>query len=156
MKFTSLFFILFLISTFISAQTPQMARDAQIIQKKISDLVQAWNDFDSKKCSLQFSEDADFTNSSGTRVFGRKAIEQLQEKYFSTCNKSLHLKITDKKIRYITNDITSTDVLWEMDGSDSTKTGRGLFACVMTRSDDDWLITVMHVMTLSANPQDGR
>src|SRR6516165_1597053 len=107
MKYVSTMVILCFISVFTFGQTPQMARDAQTIQDRLSDLMQGWNNFDSKKFSLLFSEDADFINSSGERVNGRKAIEHLQGIYFSTCDKSSRLKIIDKKIRYITNDITS-------------------------------------------------
>jgi uncharacterized protein (TIGR02246 family) len=151
MKYISAFLFLFFISTITLSQTPQMARDAQTIQKRMSDLLRTWNELDSKQFSLLFSEDADFTNSSGTRVYGRRAIEQLQGKYFSTFDKSAHLKIIDKKIRYITNDITSVDAQWEIEGAGSTKSDKGFFVCIMTRSDDDWVITVMHIMILSTN-----
>jgi uncharacterized protein (TIGR02246 family) len=113
--------------------------------------MQGWNNFDSKKFSLLFSEDADFINSSGERVNGRKAIEHLQGIYFSTCDKSSRLKIIDKKIRYITNDITSVEAQWEITKKGITKFEKGLFVCIMTRSNKDWVITVMHIMPLSAN-----
>ena len=151
MKRIPSFLILLSISAISFAQTPQMARDAETIQNRMADLERAWNALDSKQFSLLFSEDADFTNSSGTSVFGRKAIEQMQAKYFSTFDNSAHLKIIDKKIRYITHDITSVDLQWEIEGGGSTKSEKGLFDCIMTRSHDDWVITVMHIIVTLSN-----
>jgi uncharacterized protein (TIGR02246 family) len=151
MKYISALLILLFIMIKPLAQTAQMARDAQTIQNHLSAILQAWNDFDSKRFSLKLSEDADFTNPSGSTAYGRKAIEQLQEKYFSACDKSSHFKMVNKKIRYITNDITSVDALWENENMRAKEISRGVFACIMTRNNNDWVITVMHVIKYASN-----
>lgn len=151
MKHISTIFILSFIPAFTFTQTPQMARDAETIQSRMADLSKTWNDHDSKKFSMLLSEDADFTNSSGESVNGRNAIELIQAKYFSFSNKLSRLKIISKKIRYITNDITSVDARWETEKTGSSGTNRGLFVCIMTRNREDWVIAVMHIMTLSPN-----
>ena len=63
---------------------------------------------------MAFSEEAEFTNVLGMSVYGSDSIQKDHEKSFATVFKNSSLKITGKKIRYITNDINSVDVWWEM------------------------------------------
>jgi uncharacterized protein (TIGR02246 family) len=146
--------IIFLsISTISFGQTPQMARDAQSIQDLLSDLSKAWNIHDAKAFSMSFAEDADFTNVRGMSAHGRTDIEKFHEKPFATWFSNSSLKITDKKIRFVTADITSVDAWWEMTGAKSPDgkdipLRKGLLNFIMTRAGDKWLITVMHNMDL--------
>ena len=145
-------FFLFIVAISIG-QTAQMAKDAESIQRLLSDLSNAWNVHDAKAFSMGFSEDADFTNVVGMSAHGRSEIEKFHEKSFSTWFKNSTLKMTDKKIRFITVDITAVDAWWEMTGAKDPDGKdipfrKGLLNVVLTRGDDKWWITVMHNMEL--------
>lgn len=138
-----------------AGQTVQMAQDSQNIQALLDAMSKAWNMHDAKTYSRAFSEEADFTDVLGISVFGRKAIQTLHEKSFAAGFKNSSLNITGKKIRYISNDILAVDVWWEMknaqaaDGKD-IPFSKGLASLLMTRDADQWLILIMHNMTLPA------
>jgi uncharacterized protein (TIGR02246 family) len=137
----------------VFGQTAQMVHDSQDIQILLDNLAKAWNVHDAKAFSMGFSEDADFTNVVGMSAHGRDSIEKFHEKPFATWFKNSSLKITEKKIRYITGDITEVDVWWEMTGAQAPSgkdipLRKGLINLVITRSGDKWLILIMHNMDL--------
>ena len=80
----------------------------------------AWNIHDARAYAMAFSEEADFTNVLGMSTYGRDSIEKVHEKSFTTIFKNSTLKITGKKIRYITNDILAVDVSVGNDGRKGT------------------------------------
>jgi uncharacterized protein (TIGR02246 family) len=153
MKHLFISFIFLALSTLDAGQTAQMVKDAQSMQKVLDDMSKAWDMHNAKEFSMLFSEDADFTNVRGMSAHGRTDIEKFHEKPFATWFKNSNLKITDKKIRFITADISSVDAWWEMTGA-QTPDGKdiplrkGLLNFIMTRGDDQWLIMVMHNMDL--------
>src|SRR5664279_6441154 len=108
---------------------------------------------------MGFSEDADFTNVMGITAYGRDSIEKFHEKSFATIFKNSSLKITGKKIRYITNDLTGVDVTWEMTGA-QTPDGKaipfrkGLINLLMIRYSDQWLILIMHCLLYTSDAAD--
>ena len=157
MKHLIISFIFLALSTLTAGQTAQMVKDAQSMQKVLDDMSKAWNMHNTKEFSMLFSEDADFTNVRGMSAHGRIEIEKFHEKPFATWFKNSTLKITDKKIRFITADISSVDAWWEMTGA-QTPDGKdiplrkGLLNFIMTRGDNQWLVMVMHNMDLPITP----
>lgn len=135
------------------AQTAQMVKDAQAIQNTLDNLSKAWNLHDAKAFSMEFSEDADFTNVRGMSTHSRDSIAIFHEKPFATMFSASKLKAMGKRIRFITADIAAVDSWWEMTGA-KTPDGKniplrkGLLNAVMTRDGENWLITVMHNMDL--------
>ncbi|HEY2348774.1 MAG TPA: SgcJ/EcaC family oxidoreductase [Puia sp.] len=135
------------------SQTVQMVQDAQNIQALLDSMSRSWNRHDARAFSMEFSEDADFTNTLGMTVYGRDSIAKFQEKSFATVFKNSTLNITGKKIRYITNDLTGVDATWEMAGA-QTPDGKeisprkGLMNMLMVRYSNRWLILIMHNMNI--------
>jgi uncharacterized protein (TIGR02246 family) len=136
-----------------AGQTAQMAHDAENVQALLDGMSRAWNIHDARVYSLAFSEDADFTNTLGITSWGRDSIQKVHEKSFATVFKYSSLKITDKRIKYITEDILSVDVYWEMkgvkapDGKD-IPLSKGFANLLLTRDDKLWGILTMHIMNL--------
>jgi len=133
--------------------TVQMVQDSQNIQALLYSMSKAWNLHDARAYSMAFSEEADFTNVLGMSAYGRDSIVKFHEKSFTTIFKNSSLKMTGKKIRYITNDIIAVDVWWEMNGVRSPDgknipLRKGLANTLMTRHGDQWLILIMHNMNL--------
>lgn len=142
-----------ILSNTTGAQTARMVSDAQSIQAVLADMAQTWNVADAGRFSSLFSEDADFTDARGINVHGREEIEKSHEKMVAVWFKNSSLKITDRKIRFITADIASVDAWWEMTGTNGPDgkdihPRKGLFNLIMTRGDDKWYITVLHDMEL--------
>jgi uncharacterized protein (TIGR02246 family) len=156
MKNFFLSFIFLVFSTHGIGQTAQMVKDAQDIQHILDGFSNAWDAHNAREFSMLFSEDADFTNLRGTSAHGRTEIEKFLDKPFTSQFKNATLKITDKKIRFITADIAAVDAWWEMagarnpDGKDIPPM-KGLLNFIMTRGDGKWFITVMHNMTPPSN-----
>ncbi|MEJ0082189.1 MAG: SgcJ/EcaC family oxidoreductase [Puia sp.] len=136
-----------------TGQTVQMVRDSENIQALLESMSKAWNTHDAGAYCMAFSEEADFTNTFGVNTYGRDSIQKDHEKSFATVFKNSSLKITGKKIRYITNDILAVDVWWEMMGSKASDgkdmpLRKGLANLLMTRNGEQWLILIMHDMKL--------
>lgn len=147
-----LFFIA-LISLVMVISVAGQNSDSTKISNVLNNFVDAWNKHDVKAFSMEFAEDADFTNVRGVSAHGRAAIEKFHTQPFATWFKNSNLKITDKKIRFITPDIAAVDAWWEMTGSQSPDgqdipLRKGLLNLLMTRSGERWVITVMHNLDL--------
>jgi len=152
--------LLTLISTFVTAQTSPnefTPSNRELEEKRIKEVltgsVEAWNRHDVKAFSMAFAEDADFTNVRGMSAHGRTEVEKFHAPMFATVFKDSHLTITDIKIRFITSDAAAIDERWEMTGAkgrdgQDIPLRKGLANFVMTRSNGQWLITVMHNMDL--------
>ena len=152
MKNFFLSFIFLVFSSHAVGQTAQMVKDAQSIQSLLDDFSKAWNAHNAKEFSMAFSEDADFTNLRGMSAHGRTEIKEFLDKPFASELKNATLKITDKKIRFITADIAAVDAWWELTGAQGhdakdTAPMKGLLNFLLTRGDGKWFITVMHNMT---------
>jgi uncharacterized protein (TIGR02246 family) len=125
------------------------AKEEEGIRKVLADFTGAWNSHDAKAFSMDFAEDADFTNVRGVSAQGRTEIEKFHAPRFATIFKDTHLTITDIKIRFIKPDVAEVDARWEMTGS-KTPDGKevplrkGLLDFVMTGEGGAWSITVMH------------
>src|ERR1700759_1519107 len=102
MKSLVVSFTFLTLSLITCAQTARMVKDAQTIQSVLTDLVKAWNIHDTGEFSILFSEDADYTDVHGMNVHGIKEIEKFCGKRIDGWVKNSLLKITDRKIRFIT------------------------------------------------------
>ena len=138
------------------AQTasPVPPPDEKPIQQLVFVFVGAWNKHDVHAFAETFAEDADFTNVRGIRAHGRGAIERFHAPVFETIFKQSHQTTTDVRIRFLTSNVASVDVRWEMTGStapDGTpvQLRKGLLNWLVTNHDGKWLITVMHNQDLT-------
>jgi len=130
------------------AQAPS-GNDEQPIRKLVANFVDAWNQHDAHAFAETFTEDADFTNVRGDSAHGRKAVEDFHAPMFATRFKNTHQTATDVKSRFLSSDIASADIRWEMTGAleaDGTPIPirKGLLNWVATRHGDRWRISVMH------------
>lgn len=152
----SLPLLLTFVSSYAFSQTvtpPNREQDEQGIKQTLTSSVQAWNRHDAKAFSMAFADDADFTNVVGMSAHGRAEIEKFHAPMFATRFKDTYLTMTDTKIRFLTPDIAAVDSHWEMTGAkgpdgQEIPLRKGLLNVVMTRSNGQWLTTVMHNMDL--------
>ena len=148
---------LFVVSALLFLTAPMFAadksQDSKTIIQTLTASVEAWNHHDAKAFSMVFAEDADFTNVVGMSAHGRTEIEKFHAPVFATRFKDSNLKMTDTKIRFITPELAAVDGWWEMTGAKGPDgheipLRKGLLNLVMTRSNSQWLILIMHNMDL--------
>ena len=132
-------------------QGPDM--DNQAIQNVLNDFAAAWNAHNVSRFSTLFAEDADFTNVKGVSRHGRTAFEEFHEPFFKTIWANSTLNITKKKVRLIKQDVAAVEAWWDLNGlrkpdGSHAPPRTGLLIFIMTKSNNDWIITVMHNMEL--------
>jgi uncharacterized protein (TIGR02246 family) len=139
--------------SFDSANDITRTIDDHALQNILNEFVAAWNAHDVKSFSKLFAEDADFTNVKGVSRHGRTAFEEFHDPLFKTIWAHSSITITKKKVRFIKQDVAAVDAWWDLtglkkpDGSDAPPR-TGLLIFIMTKSNNDWVITVMHNMDL--------
>ena len=158
------FSLLLLLSTFaagqamgVTAKSTASAKDEAEIEKVLAGFIEAWNKHDAKAFSMVFAEDADFTNVRGVGASGRVEIEKFHAPLFATRFKDTNGKMTKTKIRFIKADVAAVDAWWEMTGAKGPEgqdipLRKGLLNFVMTKTGEQWFITVMHNMDLPVTP----
>ena len=127
------------------------------IKQVLDRFIEAWNRHDAKAFSMVFADDADFTNVGGKSAHGRTEVEKFHAPKFATNLKDTHQTITETKVRFITSDVAAVDARWEMTGArrvdgQEVPLRKGLLNLIMTRSENQWLIKVMHNMNLPEQP----
>ena len=140
---------LLVIPILLSAQITPPSRAEEGIRKLVDDSMDAWNRHDVHAFAATFAEDADFTNVRGVGAHGRAAVEEFHTAPFATVFKSSHLTASQIQVRFLTSDLASVDVRWEMTGAlgpDGTPIPlrQGLLNWIVTHKDDRWLILIMH------------
>ena len=137
------------------AQTASPSQeDEKPIHQLVSDFMSAWNRHDAHAFAETFAEDADFTNVLGVGAHGRGPIERFHAPVFETIFKQSHQIATDVRTRFITPNVASVDVRWEMTGAtapDGTPIPlrKGLLNWLVRNREGRWLITVMHNQELT-------
>ena len=109
----------------------------------------AFDRHDAHECALRFVDDADFVSVSGLTFHGRKAIEDHYVSSFSSTLKDAHRTDTVKSIRFLSPDIASVDVDWEMTGARTADGSerpprKGLLEPVLVKQNGQWSIAVFH------------
>lgn len=125
------------------------AGDEKAIHLLVADFMDAWNQHDAHAFAETFTDDADFTNVRGDSAHGRRAVEDFHTPIFATRFKNTHITADEVKIRFLSSNLASADVRWEMTGAVDTDgtpipIRTGLLNWVVTRRGDRWLISVMH------------
>ena len=146
--------LLLVIPILLSAQTAPPARpEEEGIKKLVDSFVDAWNQHDVHAFAATFAEDADFTNVVGAGAHGRAAVEEFHAPVFTTVFKNSHLTVNNVQIRFLTPDVASVDVHWEMTGAVGSDgipipLRQGLLNWIVTRQEGRWLILIMHNQNL--------
>ena len=142
--------LLLVIPFLLSAQaTPPAPPEEEGIRKLVDSFVDAWNRHDVHAFAAVFAEDADFTNVRGVGAHGRAAVEEFHAPSFSTLFKSSRQTAKNIQIRFLTPDIASVDIRWEMTGAVGPDGApiplrEGLLNWSVTRKESRWLILIMH------------
>jgi uncharacterized protein (TIGR02246 family) len=149
-----LVFAVFLLLSFIPANSraqkqPSPDQDSAAIKQSVAAWEDAWNRHDAHATALRYVEDGDFSSTTGVESHGWKELEEHYNSIFTTFLKNAQRKDTVRTIRFLTPDIASVDIDWQMTGA-KTRDGqdvpfrKGLLTWIVTRHGADWLITIYH------------
>jgi uncharacterized protein (TIGR02246 family) len=144
-------FLLASFSTAVSwAQMPsQMDADSAAIKQCVAAWEDAWNHHDAHATAMRYVEDGDFSSTTGIPSHGWKELEDHYNAIFTTFLKGAHRTDTVKSIRFLTPEIASVDIDWQMTGA-KTREGqdvpirKGLLTWIVSKHDGQWMITIYH------------
>jgi uncharacterized protein (TIGR02246 family) len=132
------------------AQMPsKMDADSAAIKQCVAAWEDAWNKHDAHATAMRYVEDGDFSSTTGIPSHGWKDLESHYNEIFTTFLKDAQRTDTVKSIRFLTPEIASVDIDWQMTGA-RTRDGKdapnrkGLLTWIVTKHSGQWMITIYH------------
>ena len=128
---------------------PSMDQDSAAIKQSVAAWEDAWNRHDAHATAMRYVEDGDFSSTTAIDSHGWKDLEEHYASIFTTFLKNAQRKDTVRSIRFLTPEIASVDIDWQMTGA-KTRDGqdvpfrKGLLTWIVTKHGGDWLITIYH------------
>jgi uncharacterized protein (TIGR02246 family) len=145
---------IFLLFSFAAASSwaqkqPNRDQDSAAIKQSVAAWEDAWNRHDAHATAMRYVEDGDFSSLTAVDSHGWKELEEHYAAIFTTFLKDAQRKDTVRSIRFLTPEIASVDIDWQMTGA-KTRDGqdlpvrKGLLTWIVTKHDGQWLITIYH------------
>jgi uncharacterized protein (TIGR02246 family) len=132
------------------AQMPSnMDADSAAIKQCVAAWEDAWNRHDAHATAIRYVEDGDFSSTTGIPSHGWKELENHYNEIFTTFLKDAQRTDTVKSIRFLTPEIASVDIDWQMTGA-RTRDGKdapnrkGLLTWIVTKHNGQWMIAIYH------------
>ncbi|HWZ57154.1 MAG TPA: SgcJ/EcaC family oxidoreductase [Verrucomicrobiae bacterium] len=126
-----------------------MDADSAAIKQSVAAWSAAWNSHDAHATAMKYTEDGDFTNTTGIPSHGWKALEDHYNEIFTTFLKDAHRTDSVRSIRFLNADTASVDIDWQMTGA-KTRDGKdvpirkGLLTWIVTKHNGEWMIAIYH------------
>lgn len=137
-------------SALVWAQMPaKMDADSAAIKQCVAAWEDAWNRHDAHATAMAYVEDGEFSSTTGVPSHGWKDLEAHYNEIFTTFLKDAHRTDTVRSIRFLTPEIASVDIDWQMSGA-RTRDGKdapnrkGLLTWIVTKHNGQWMITIYH------------
>ena len=126
------------------------------IKKVVNNFETVFNKKDAKATVDLWSEDADYITHTGVLVHGRQELEKYFQNIFTQYYQTAHNKLFEPSIRLLKADIAAVDVKWEITGTTSPDgkpipTFSGIMVWTMTKEHNNWVIKIMHNVSLPAS-----
>ncbi len=128
---------------------PNMDQDSAAIKQSVAAWEDAWNNHDAHATARSYVEDGDFSSTTAVDSHGWKELEDHYNSIFTTFLKNAHRTDTVRSIRFLSPEIASVDIDWQMTGA-RTRDGqeipnrKGLLTWIMTKHNGKWMITIYH------------
>jgi len=128
------------------------------IEARLAAMAAAWDRHDAEAFVAGFADDVDFTNVFGLHVQGRAPVAAAHVAIFKGMFSDSALALTERRIRFIRDDVAAVDVRWEMTGARDPHgkpwpKRHGLISIIATEADGTWWFTVFHNQDLMSPEQ---
>ena len=149
MGLTVLLFVSFSAAVSWAQMPSSMDANSSAIKQCVAAWEDAWNRHDAHATAMRYVEDGDFSSTTGIPSHGWKELEDHYNSIFTTFLKDAHRTDTLKSIRFLTPEIASVDIDWQMTGA-KTRDGqdvpirKGLLTWIVTKHNGQWMITIYH------------
>jgi uncharacterized protein (TIGR02246 family) len=146
---TVLMFLAFCAASSRAQMAPNRDADSAAIKQTVAAWEDAWNRHDAHATAMRYEEDGDFSSTTGIPSHGWKELEDHYNAIFTTFLKDAHRSDNVKSIRFLTPEIASVDIDWQMTGA-KTRDGqdvpnrKGLLTWIVTKHNGQWMITIYH------------
>ena len=126
-----------------------MDAESAAIKQCVAAWEDAWNRHDAHATAMRYVQDGDFSSTTGIPSHGWKELENHYNEIFTTFLKDAQRTDTVKSIRFLTPEIASVDIDWQMTGA-KTRDGKdapnrtGLLTWIVTKHNGQWMITIYH------------
>src|ERR1700680_1696029 len=146
---TVLLFLTFSAASSRAQMPSKMDGDSAAIKQCVAAWEDAWNKHDAHATAMRYVEDGDFSSTTGIPSHGWKDLESHYNEIFTTFLKDAQRTDTVKSIRFLTPEIASVDIDWQMTGA-RTRDGKdapnrtGLLTWIVTRHSGQCMITIYH------------
>jgi uncharacterized protein (TIGR02246 family) len=146
---TVLLFLTFSAASSRAQMPSKMDTDSAAIKQCVAAWEDAWNRHDAHATAMRYVEDGDFSSTTGIPSHGWKDLESHYNEIFTTFLKDAQRTDTVKSIRFLTPEIASVDIDWQMTGA-RTRDGKdapnrkGLLTWIVTKHNGQWMITIYH------------
>ena len=135
----------------LRAQSQPGAADADsaAIKQVFTDFYENFSRHDAHAASMDFAEDADFTNMRGIHSHGRKEIENRLASLFRGGLKEAARTDIVRSIRFFSPDVAAVDADTTITGTKASDGSmvpprKGLMIVTMTKLNGHWLISTFH------------
>lgn len=123
--------------------------DSAAIKQVFTDFYANFSRHDANAASMNFAEDADFTNMRGIHSHGRKEIENRLASLFQGALKEATRTDIVRSIRFFSPDVAAVDADTTITGTKASDGSvvpprKGLMIVTMTKQNGHWLICTFH------------
>ena len=141
--------VLFFAAISWAQKQPNMDHDSAAIKQSVAAWETAWNNHDARATAHCYVEDGDFSSTTAIDSHGWKELEEHYTTIFTTFLKNAQRTDTVRSIRFLSPEIASVDIDWQMTGA-KTRDGqdapnrKGLLTWIMSKHNGQWMITIYH------------
>jgi uncharacterized protein (TIGR02246 family) len=113
------------------------AKDEAAMHKNAEAFVEAFQKGDAKAVAAFWTEDGEYTDKTGRKLKGRKAIEKAFTNFFKE-NKDLKARINITSLKFVTPDVALEEGITEVITSDGAPPSRARYTIVHVKKDGQW------------------
>ena len=116
-----------------------ISKEGAAIEKNAEAFVEAFHKGDAVAVAALWTDDGEYTDSTGRRLKGREAIQKAFEQHFAE-NKGLKIRIDSLSLRFVTSDVAVEDGTTELYLAEGGPPIHARYTILHVRKDGRWLL----------------
>lgn len=118
-------------------ETKPTMQDKVAVQQLIKDIVSAWNNADVHAFARVFTEDAEFRDAFGEKIFGRSKIAARHQQLFDGVMRGSKLSSHIDGVRFIRPDVAYVEMINHMQNT-NTPFEQEIGMMLLTKNNNEW------------------